>query len=159
MIIKTSLNSENVELAYAAWIGCNCHVLETSKKLRSYGLKVSVVSLYRWIERHGFKARKIEDDEKKRAISEISFESVIRDVLTLKDDIRAGAELNTVRASLKLIDTTIELLKLMEKTKIEAYLPLMRDYVEWLKVNDIEAVSVIERNLDVFSLHLTEKYG
>ncbi|QWR77605.1 hypothetical protein [Candidatus Magnetomonas plexicatena] len=164
-MVRKSLINDNIDLAYQVWRDLECDFERSVKELnKKFKFRLTTKTLKEWAEKYKWKERSEREDleiEKLRKAKRVTTEALIGDLLKQKEKYDSLSELDnqSTNAYKSLINTINNLYKSSAKSKLDAYIDVMRIYIQWLVRNDPDGATVVEKNMDEFTLFLTEKYG
>ncbi|MBF0518914.1 MAG: hypothetical protein HQK92_04240 [Nitrospirae bacterium] len=164
-MVRKSLIHDNIEIAYQVWRDGECNFESAVEVLnKKFQFLITAKTVKEWAKKYNWKERLKHEElenEKLRKAKRVTTESLIGDLLIQKEKYDSQTELDnqSTNAYKSLINTINNLYKSSAKSKLDAYIDVMRIYVQWLVRNDPNGVKVVEKNMDEFTLFLTEKYG
>ncbi len=162
-------NKENVFAIYREFGGRNIPKLIDAVNKR-LGLRLSAPTLYAWAKEGGWDERIKRADnehEKAQAAGENTIEKMIFCLESQKDRYEAyfqtlppGKMDNmAVSSYMGLINAIASLKQKTEAFKGSLFLEFMREQINWISVNDPDALQMLEKNFNDFTAHMKEKYA
>ncbi|MEO5357016.1 MAG: hypothetical protein H7844_06940 [Nitrospirae bacterium YQR-1] len=164
-MVRKSLILENIDVAWQVWRDFEGNSEEAVKELnKKYKFRLTVKTITEWAEKYKWKERSEKEKleiEKLRKAKAVTTESLIADLLRQKENYDSLGTLDnqSTNAYTSLVNTINNLYKTTAKSKLDAYVDLMKIYVQWLLKNDPDGIKSVEKHIDAFTLFLTEKYG
>ncbi|MBF0466718.1 MAG: hypothetical protein HQK88_15520 [Nitrospirae bacterium] len=164
-MVRKSLIHDNIDIAYQVWRDGECNFESSVRELnKKFNFRLTTKTLKEWADKYKWKERLEREEleiEKLRKANRVTTEALIGDLIKQKEKYDSLSKLDnqSTNAYKSLINTINNLYKSSAKSKLDAYIDVMRIYVKWLLKNDPDGVKIIEKNMDEFTLFLTEKYG
>lgn len=164
-----SSKAEFREMAFKKYVECGGNVEMTVRELNKEGFPLSKPTLYEWIEKFNFDDRrtKVDAELQKSKDSQLSFEeSMINALMSRKDAYEEYFKTAAGRfdhqaqyAYSGIIKSILDIKERLASFKAALFLDFMKDMILFMRKNDPEGVSVIDRNFDAFIAFAKEKYG
>lgn len=164
-----SADIEARELTFKVYRECGGNVEMTLRELDKQGYKISKPTLYDWIEKFDFKGRMAQADIKAQEARDLDLTLEMQVLSSLNaqkvkfekyfESLGTKIDTQAQYAYSNVLMTMINIKAKLGADKKNTFLDFMRDFVNYLSKEDVEAVPYMERNFDGFVSFAREKYG